>query len=136
MVGTAIHYTQLGCWLYRTHYGFRSVKVDTKNGRRTILKPDENEAKFIIKLFEMHAAHIYTNQQIADWSNSMSFRSHVTTVRDKYDRTKIKRQIGNKQMTAKMIDQYASKLVYCGIIKEKWIYDNHQAQSRARALEK
>ena len=26
-------------------------------------------------------------------------------------------------MTAKMIDQYASKLGYCGIIKEKWTHD-------------
>ena len=107
----------------RPHYGFRSVKIDTKNGKRTILKPDKNEAKFIIKLFEMRAAHIYTNQQIADELNSMGFRSRVTIVRDKYDRTKIKRQIGGRKMTAKMIDQYTSKLVYCGIIKEKWTYD-------------
>ena len=26
-------------------------------------------------------------------------------------------------MTAKMIDQYASKLIYCGIIKEKWTHN-------------
>ena len=26
-------------------------------------------------------------------------------------------------MTAKMIDRYASKLTYCGIICEKWTYD-------------
>ena len=71
----------------------------------------------------MRAAHVYTNQQIADELNSMGFRSRVTIVRDKYDRTKIKRQIGGRKMTAKMIDQYTSKLVYCGIIKEKWTYD-------------
>lgn len=64
MIGAEIRYTQLGYWMHRPYYGFRSVKVDTKNGRCTILKPDENEAKFIIKLFEMRAAHIYTNQQI------------------------------------------------------------------------
>ena len=123
MIGAEIRYTQLGYWMRRPHYGFRSVKIDTKNGKRTILKPDRNEAKFIIKLFEMRAAHVYTNQQIADELNSMGFRSRVTIVRDKYDRTKIKRQIGGRKMTAKMIDQYTSKLVYCGIIKEKWTYD-------------
>lgn len=123
MIGAEIRYTQLGYWMRRPHYGFRSVKIDTKNGKRTILKPDKNEAKFIIKLFEMRAAHVYTNQQIADELNSMGFRSRVTIVRDKYDRTKIKRQIGGRKMTAKMIDQYTSKLVYCGIIKEKWTYD-------------
>lgn len=123
MIGAEIRYTQLGYWMRRPHYGFRSVKIDTKNGKRTILKPDKNEAKFIIRLFEMRAAHVYTNQQIADELNSMGFRSRVTIVRDKYDRTKIKRQIGGRKMTAKMIDQYTSKLVYCGIIKEKWTYD-------------
>lgn len=123
MIGAEICYTQLGYWMRRPHYGFRSVKIDTKNGKRTILKPDRNEAKFIIKLFEMRAAHVYTNQQIADELNSMGFRSRVTIVRDKYDRTKIKRQIGGRKMTAKMIDQYTSKLVYCGIIKEKWTHD-------------
>ena len=123
MIGAEIRYTQLGYWMRRPHYGFRSVKIDTKNGKRTILKPDKNEAKFIIKLFEMRAAHVYTNQQIADELNSMGFRSRVTIVRDKYDRTKIKRQIGGRKMTAKMIDQYTSKLVYCGIIKEKWTHD-------------
>ena len=123
MIGAEIRYTQLGYWMRRPHYGFRSVKIDTKNGKRTILKPDRNEAKFIIKLFEMRAAHVYTNQQIADELNFMGFRSRVTIVRDKYDRTKIKRQIGGRKMTAKMIDQYTSKLVYCGIIKEKWTHD-------------
>ena len=123
MIGAEIRYTQLGYWMRCPHYGFRSVKIDTKNGKRTILKPDKHEAKFIIKLFEMRAAHVYTNQQIADELNSMGFRSRVTIVRDKYDRTKIKRQIGGRKMTAKMIDQYTSKLVYCGIIKEKWTYD-------------
>lgn len=123
MIGAEIRYTQLGYWMRRPHYGFRSVKVDTKNGKRTILKPHKDEAKFVIKLFEMRAAHIYTNQQIADELNSMGFRSRVSAVRDKYDRTKIKKQIGGKKMTAKMIDQYASKLIYCGIIKEKWTHD-------------
>ena len=123
MIGAEIRYTQLGYWMRRPRYGFRSVKIDTKNGKRTILKPDKNEAKFIIRLFEMRAAHVYTNQQIADELNSMGFRSRVTIVRDKYDRTKIKRQIGGRKMTAKMIDQYTSKLVYCGIIKEKWTHD-------------
>src|SRR5690606_13746384 len=89
---------------------------------RIILKPHKNEAKYITRLFEMRAAHVFTNQQIADELNSMGFKTRVTIVRDKYDRTKIKRQLGGKQMTAKMVDRYASKLVYCGVIREKWTY--------------
>jgi site-specific DNA recombinase len=123
MIGAEIRYTQLGYWMRQPHYGFRSVKVDTRNGKRIILKPDKNESKYITRLFEMRAAHVYTNQQIADELNSMGFKTRLSTVRDKYDRTKIKRQIGGKQMSAKMIDRYASKLVYCGVIREKWTYD-------------
>ena len=123
MIGAEIRYTQLGYWMRQPHYGFRGVEVDTKNGKRIILKPQKKESKFMIRLFEMRAAHVYTNQQIADELNSMGFRTRTIIVRDKYDRTKIKSQRGGLQMTAKMIDRYASKLVYCGVIKEKWTYD-------------
>ncbi len=123
MIGAEIRYTQLGYWMRQPQYGFRNVKIDTKNGKRYILKPDKNEAKYMIRMFEMRAAHVYSNQQIADELNSMGFKTRITIVRDKYDRTKIKRQLGGNLMTAKMIDNYASNLIYCGIIKEKWTYD-------------
>ncbi len=120
MIGAEIRYTQLGYWMRQPHYGFRSVEVDTRNGRRTILKPNKKESRFIVRLFEMRAAHVYTNQQIADELNSMGFKTRPIIVRDKYDRTKIRSERGGKPMTSKMIDRYASKLIYCGIIKEKW----------------
>ena len=123
MIGAEIRYTQLGYWMRQPIYGFRSKSVDTKNGKRLILKPKKDEAQYIIKLFEMRASHMYTNQQIADELNSMGFKTRVSLVRDKYDRTVVKKQIGGKKMTAKMIDRYASKLTYCGILKEKWTYD-------------
>ena len=123
MIGAEIRYTQLGYWMRQPHYGYRSVKVDTKNGKRIILKPHKHEAKYITRLFEMRAAQVYTNQQIADELNAMGFKTRVSIVRDKYDRTKIKRTIGGRQMDAKMVDRYASKLVYCGVIKEKWTHN-------------
>ncbi len=123
MIGAEIRYTQLGYWMRQPHYGFRSKSVDTRNGKRLILRPKKDEAIFITKLFEMRASHLYTNHQIADELNSMGFKTRVTVVRDKYDRTKVKRQLGGKKMTAKMVDRYASKLIYCGIIREKWTYD-------------
>lgn len=123
MIGAEIRYTQLGYWMRQPQYGFRSVTIDTKNGKRTILKPSKNEAKYINRLFEMRAAHVFTNQQIADELNSMGFRTRLHVVRDKYDRTKVKRQIGGKPMDVKMVDKYASNLIYCGIIREKWTND-------------
>lgn len=75
------------------------------------------------RMFEMRAAHVFTNQQIADELNAMGFKTRVTVVRNKYDRTKIKRQLGGRKITAKMIDKYVGNLIYFGIIKEKWTYD-------------
>ena len=123
MIGAEIRYTQLGYWMRQPLYGFRSKSVDTRNGKRLILKPRKDEAIYIEKLFEMRASHMYTNKQIADELNSMGFKTRTTLVRDKYDRTKVRRTLGGKKMTAKMIDRYASKLTYCGIICEKWTYD-------------
>lgn len=123
MIGAEIRYTQLGYWMRQPQYGYRNVTVDTRNGKRIIMKPDKKEAPFMVRMFEMRAAHVFTNQQIADELNSMGFKTRVTIVRDKYDRTKIRKQLGGKQMTAKMIDKYSSNLIYCGIIREKWTYD-------------
>ena len=49
MIGADIRYTQLGYWMRQPPYGFRSVKIDTKNGKRIILKPDKSEAKYILE---------------------------------------------------------------------------------------
>ncbi|MDK2899040.1 MAG: site-specific recombinase [Patescibacteria group bacterium] len=122
MIGAEIRYTQLGYWMRQPQFGFYSKPIDTRNGKRLILKPHKDESKYVIRLFEMRASHMYTNQQIADELNSMGFCTRKTVVRDKYDRTKIRKQIGGKKMTTKMIDRYVSKLIYCGVICEKWTY--------------
>ena len=123
MVGAEIRYTQLGYWMRQQPYGFTSEKVDTPNGKRLILVPHEQEAPFMIRLFEMRAAGTYTDKQVADELNRLGFRTRIQYVRDKYDRTKIAKQIGGKKMTAKMVDYYSHKLVYAGVIKEKWTHD-------------
>jgi DNA invertase Pin-like site-specific DNA recombinase len=117
MIGAEIRYTQLGYWMRQPPYGFRSVKIDTKNGKRLILKPDKSEADLSSGYSEMRAAHVYTNQQIADELNAMGFKTRVSIVRDKYDRQG-EETVWAKPMTAKMIDRYASNLIYCGVIRE------------------
>jgi hypothetical protein len=123
MIGAEIRYTQLGYWMRQQPYGYVSEKVDTKNGKRLVLKPHDREAPFIMRLFEMRAAAIHSDQQIADDLNRLGFRTRIQIVRDKYDKTKVKKQIGGKKMTAKMVDYYSHKLIYAGVIKEKWTHD-------------
>ncbi|QQS27376.1 recombinase family protein [bacterium] len=123
MIGAEIRYTQLGYWMRQPPYGFISQKVDTKNGKRLILQPHPEESPYMIRLFEMRAESIYSDQQIADELNRLGFRTRIRYVRDKYDRTKIVRQIGGHKMTAKMVDRYVHNPIYAGVIKEKWTYD-------------
>lgn len=123
MIGAEIRYTQLGYWMRMPPYGFLSETVDTNNGKRTILKPHPEEAPFITRLFEMRAKGIYSSQEIADELNNLGFRTRINHVRDKYDRTKILRVVGGKKMDVKTLDRYAHRLIYAGVIKEKWTYD-------------
>ena len=123
MVGASIHYTNLGYWMRQPPFGFMGEKVNTPNGKRVVLKPDEQEAPFMIRMFEMRAEGIHTDDQIADELNRLGFRTRIQYVRDKHNKTKIIKKIGGVPMTAKKIGYYCSKLTYAGIIKEKWTKD-------------
>jgi hypothetical protein len=123
MIGAEIRYTQLGYWMRMPPYGFMSETVDTNNGKRTILRPHPEEFIFVQRLFKMRAKGIYSSQEIADALNRLGFRTRINYVRDKYDRTKILRIVGGKKMDVKMVDRFAHRLVYAGVIKEKWTYD-------------
>jgi DNA invertase Pin-like site-specific DNA recombinase len=123
MIGAEIRYTQLGYWMRQPPYGFMSETVDTNNGKRTVLKPHPDEAPLVTRLFEMRAKGIYSSQEIADELNKLGFRTRLSYIRDKYDRTKILRVFGGKKMDVKMVDRFTHRLVYAGVIKEKWTYD-------------
>lgn len=123
MVGASIHYTNLGYWMRQPPFGFTGEKVNTPNGKRVVLKPDEQEAPYMIRMFEMRAEGIYTDEQIADELNRLGFRTRIQYVRDKHDKTKIIRKIGGAPMTGKKVGYYCSKLTYAGVIKEKWTKD-------------
>lgn len=123
MIGAEIRYTQLGYWMRQPPYGFTSEIVETNHGKRVILKPHPEEAPFIIRVLEMRAEGIYSNQEIADELNRLGFKTRVTYVRDKYDRSTVKRILGGKPMDVKMVDRITRRLVYAGVIKEKWTND-------------
>ena len=123
MIGAEIRYTQLGYWMRQPPYGFTSETLDTNHGKRVILKPHPKEASFIRRIFEMRAQGIYSSQEIADEINRLGFKTRTTYVRDKYDRTKVKRIVGGRSVDVKMIDRIAHNLIYAGIIKGKWTND-------------
>lgn len=123
MIGAQIRYTQLGYWMRMPPYGFVSEMVDSNHGKRMILKPHPEESVFIRRVFEMRAQGIYSNQEIADTCNGLGFRTRKTIVRDRYDPSKIKSVHGGKLMDEKMVDRFIHRLIYAGVIQEKWTHD-------------
>ncbi len=120
MVGAEIRYTQMGYWMRQPPYGYASQKVETRNGKRTVLVPYAKEAKLIRKLFELRADGIHNDKEIAEELNERGFKSRTTLRRDNHDRTKIIGERGGKPLTAKDVGEYVSNPIYVGIICEKW----------------
>jgi DNA invertase Pin-like site-specific DNA recombinase len=120
MIGSEIRYTQLGYWLRKAPYGLKSRKVESQHGKRTVLKPHEREGPIIRRMYELRAEALMSDDQIAVEMNRMGFVTPIKVIRDKYDRTKIVRRSGGKQMTAKLLRVYVAKTIYAGVNTEKW----------------
>ena len=123
MIGSEIRYTQIGYWLRGAPYGYATQRIETVNGKRTILAPHTDEAPLIRKMFEMRAAGVLSDDQIADEMNRLGFRTPLKVRRDKIDRTKIVGRSGGKLMTGKLLRTYVAKTLYAGVNTEKWTGD-------------
>ncbi len=123
MIGSEIRYTQIGYWLRGAPYGYATQRIETVNGKRTILVPHTDEAPLIRKMFEMRAAGVLSDDQIADEMNCLGFRTPLKVRRDKIDRTKIVGRSGGKLMTGKLLRTYVAKTLYAGVNTEKWTGD-------------
>jgi hypothetical protein len=120
MIGSEIRYTQIGYWVRRPLYGFVCEKIETRNGKRTVLKPQPEEALIIQKMFELRTQGTLSDDQIAEAINEMGYRSPVRMYRSKTDRTQIIKRTGGKLMTGKLLRAYIKHTVYAGVNCEKW----------------
>lgn len=112
MIGAEVRYTRLGYWMRMPPYGFMSRRVDTPNGKRTILVPHPEESKHIIAMFELRATGQYTDEEIVQKINDMGYRglSHS-------------RRYGNcaeVRLTSSHLWRFVRRTVYAGINLEKW----------------
>jgi hypothetical protein len=124
MIGSEIRYTQLGYWSRGGVYGLKTQKVETPNGKRTVLMEAPEAGVIIRKMFELRAEHVLNDDQIAQTMNDMGFKTPTKVVRDKTDRTKIVRVSGGKLMTGKLLRAYVRKTIYAGVNTEKWTGGN------------
>ncbi len=120
MVGAEIRYTQIGYWMRQPPYGFISEKVETKHGKRCLLKPHPTESKYLIKMFELSAKGTLHDEDIIETINKLGFRTRVRYRRDKSDRSKINSKQGGDSLTVKAMHKLLRNPIYTGINAEKW----------------
>ncbi|NCU30876.1 hypothetical protein EOM57_03650 [Candidatus Saccharibacteria bacterium] len=120
MIGAEIRYTRNGYWMRQPPYGYYSEKVDTNQGKRTILLPREEEAVFIRKMFELRAEGLYTDQEIVEKLNDMGYKTRMHFVRHNEDLSRVVSKKGGKPLTVKSMQRIIQNTIYAGINVEKW----------------
>ena len=120
MIGAEVRYTRLGYWMRQAPYGFTTEKIETRNGKRVILKPHPVEAPLIRRLFELRAAGIEHDKEIIGELNVMGFKTRLHYVRSKHNRTKIIGKRGGNPLDKDAMDLFLRNPIYAGINNEKW----------------
>ena len=120
MIGAEIRYTQIGYWMRQPPYGFVSEKIETKNGKRCVLKPHPTESKYLIAMFELRAKGTLSDDEIVAKVNAEGCRTRVRFKRDKSDRTKIVARQGGEPITVKAMHKLIRNPIYAGVNAEKW----------------
>lgn len=120
LVGASVRYTRLGYWMRRAPYGFMSEKVETRNGKRVILKEHPVEGPLLKRIFELRAAGIMHDQEIIDEVNRLGFKTRIYYTRSKHDRTRIVGKRGGNLLDKDAMDLLLRNPIYAGINTEKW----------------
>ena len=120
MIGAEIRYTQNGYWMRQPPYGYYSEKVDTTQGKRTILRPREDEAVFIRKMYELRAEGLWTDAEIVDKLNDLGYQTRISYIRHKDDLSKVISKKGGRPLTVKSMQRLLQRTIYAGINVEKW----------------
>jgi len=123
MIGAQIRYARMGYWVRRPLHGFNNVHIETRDGKRCILEPNELESPLVIKMYELRARNTLVDIEIVNELNLLGFRTRERVVRDKSDRTKIIKTIGGDPLTLKQLWRMIENPVYAGINPEKWTQD-------------
>lgn len=121
MIGAAIRLIQTGFWRGSTPLGFVAERIVMSDGkRRFVLKSHPEESKWFTKMFELKADGVLTDQEIVDEINKMGFITKPKKYRDKEDRSKIVKIMGNRKLTIKMLRNYIQKPIFAGVNTERW----------------
>ena len=120
MIGSQVRYTRLGFWMRRPPYGFVNQRVDTAHPKRYILVPQDDEAFYIRKMFELRCRGELNDKEIVKEINRLGYKSRKYYKRDKKDPTKMSVSLGGKPLTLKRFWMYIANPIYAGVMVEKW----------------
>ena len=120
VIGAEIRYTQMGYWMRKPPYGFLGEKVETQHGKRTILKPHPEEARFIVKLFELRASGQFSDKEIASKLNDLGYRGRPQYRRSKENRNRVIGKTEGSQLDHKKLWKMVRNPIYAGVNVEKW----------------
>jgi len=120
MIGAEIRYVRMGYRIAIPPFGYENVKIDTIHGKRVSLKPHPQEAKWIIRMFELRVRGTMTDQQIVDEINQMGFRSRKRYKRNPQDRAQIIGTVGARSLSLKQFWKIIENSTYAGISTHKW----------------
>ena len=124
MIGAEIRYSRMGYWVRSAPMGFMTEKIETPNGKRTILKAHPTESIWIQKMFELRCRGTHTDDQIVEEVNNLGFKTRVQYIRDPSDRTKILKTKGGNPLNKKGFWKYVSNPLYAGINYVNWTKEN------------
>ena len=124
MIGAQIRYARMGYWVRRPLFGFDNQHIETRDGKRCVLVPNEDEAPWVRMMFELRKRGTLEDQEIVDKINISGYKTRVRVVRDKTDPTKIIDEIGDVPLTLKVFWKTIENPVYAGVNPEKWTQGN------------
>jgi hypothetical protein len=120
VIGAEIRYTQLGYWQRQPQYGYVSERIDTKNGKRMVLRPHPTEAQYVRRIAELRTKGILTDTQIVEQINREGCKRRFRNRRIKMDGRSVVVQQGGTGMTIATMQKIIANPIYAGIICEKW----------------
>ena len=123
MIGAEIRYVRMGYRVRPSPFGYVNSKIETTHGKRVILKPDPEESKYIIKMFELRARGDLNDHEIVEEVNKLGYKSRIQYKRNPQDRLQIIGQKGGQKLSIKRFWDYIKKPIYAGVNDEKWNKD-------------
>ncbi len=117
-IGAEIIYTRQGYYPRTPPYGYKTHKIETENGKRTILIEIPEESFYVKKVFKMKSQG-FNLPEIADEINKLGYRSRIRNRRDKRTKKPVGK-IGGNSATANRVSEILNRTIYAGVICEKW----------------